>query len=270
MPGNGGTTVFKWLRRGQAARPGADDPARLLANADTLRLVAMRSADPRSLQLAIVAADLATRECPDPADQAVAWSMLCVLNREAATRGGGHGAVQSRLDAAEQAGRHGLSLVPDGSEQWFRCASALGTVLLERHLRLGDSTALPEAVELNRRIVAELDLDSPEYPGALGNLTNALKLLYGVSQDQALIEEAVVTAREAVELVGPDSPHYAIVRINLASAIAVQLSHTPSRALLDEARGHLRTALAELPAGHPHRPVVQTLAAQLDRGTEFL
>lgn len=262
--------MFKWLRRGRDARPGATDPTRLLADADTLRLVAMRGADPRSLQLAIVAADLATKECPDPADQAVAWSMLCVLNREAATRGGGHGAVQRLLDTAEQAGRQGLSLVPDGSEQWFRCASALATVLLERHLRLGDSTALPEAVELNRRIVAELDLDSPEYPGSLGNLTNALKLLHGVTRDPALIEEAVVTAREAVELVQADSPHYANVRVNLASAIAVQLSRTPSRALLDEARGHLRAALAVLPAGHPHRPTVQMLAAQLDRGAELL
>ncbi len=262
--------MFKWLRRARAARPGATDPARLLANADTLRLVAMRSADPQSLQLAIVAADLATKECPDPADQAVAWSMLCVLHREAATRGGGQGALQSRLDTAEQAGRRGLDLAPDGSQEWFRCASALATVLLERHLRLGDSTALPEAVELNRRIVAELDLDSPEYPGALGNLTNALKLLYGVTRDPALIEEAVVTAREAVELVRPDSPHYANVRVNLASAIAVQLSRTPSRALLDEARGHLRTALAALPPGHPHRATVEAFAAQLERGANLL
>lgn len=258
--------MFKWLRRGSAARPGPADPARLLADADTLRLVAMRSADPRSLQRAIVAADLATRACPDPADQAVAWSMLCVLHRASATRGGGRAA----LDTAEQAGRRAVGLAPDGSQEWFRCASALATVLLERHLRLGDGTALPEAVELNRRIVAELDLDSPEYPGMLGNLTNALKLLYGVREDPALIEEAVVVAREAVELVGPGSPHHAAVRVNLASAIAVQLSRTPTRALLDEARGHLRTALAALPAGHPDRRAVQALADQLERGAELL
>lgn len=258
--------MFNWLRRERNTAPVPPDPKELLAYVDSLRQVAMQGADTESLRAALAAADAATRCCTDPADQAVAWSMVCVLDRTAAVRTGEY----SGLDTAELAGRRGLALAPAGSPVWFRCAAALSTVLMERHLRLGDPAALPAAVDLSRRIVAELDIDSPQYPGMLGNLTNALKLLYGVRRDPALIEEAVVTAREAVELSPPGSPDFVTVRVNLASALAVQLYHTPSRALLDEARGHLRTALAALPAGHPERSTVQTLATQLERAAGVL
>lgn len=251
--------MFGWLRRRSAGASGGS-PGDLLSQAETLRIAVQQSADPQLLRTALATAERATGSA-DPQSAAMAWSILCVLHRTSAARGGG----SAERDRAVQAGRQAVTLAEDGSEVWFRSMSALATALMDRHARQGDAAALHEAVALNRRIVDGLDIDSPEYPGMLGNLTNVLKLLYGAEHDPAVLEEAVVVGREAVGLTERGDRQFATVRINLASVLAVQAAHLRSRAPIDEAREHMRVALAALPPSHPDRPIAMQFAGDLER-----
>jgi hypothetical protein len=255
-------------RRGDAGAAPPADPGSALATAERLRQQVAGDADPALLDRALAAATAAVDANRDDVDgRAVALSMVCVLQRTRAARGGDLRALR----AAVEAGRAGYALTAaSGTGVRGRCASALSTTLLDLYQAQRDVAAIDEAVELSRRTVDDLDPDDGEYVGMLSNLGNALLLASQAHGDADLLNESVAVSRMASREIGPTDDRLVTVSVNLASALSQQAITTMSIAPLQEAQRLVHTALRHVDARSPNRRTVLEFAAKLDRAMTAL
>ena len=244
----------------QEAPPVTIDVGDLPGSADALRLRAQETGDPEMLDTAIDVARLAmTAAGPDSDGQALAAATLCVSLRVRARSTG----RKEDLLAALEAGRAGVAAADAGGGHGLRCRAALASALLDAHQQ--GEPGLDEALDLNRTIVVELDLDDKEYPAALTNLVNALLLTFTVGHDPEVLDEAVLHGREALALRPHRSVRRAHAAIPLSQALFQQAILHSSAPRFAEARQLAHEALADLPVADPNRAAIDQFVSTLDR-----
>ena len=170
------------------------------------------------------------------------------------------------LLAAIEAGRAGLAAAEASGRYGPLCRGALASALLEAH-HLGEP-GLREALELDRTVVDELDIDDDDYASALVNLVNALRLTFLAERDPELLDEAVVHGREALALSPRQDVHRAALRIPLSQALFQQAILSSSVARLVEARQLAHEALADPSIPKVNRAAILQYVSVLDRAAE--
>jgi len=260
-------------RLASQAVPVTIDVSDPLGNAERLRIQAQASNDPAMLGLAVDAARLAVdASAEDPRSTALAQSILCVLLRTAAARNSDRAA----LAEASEAGRAAVAAAEVAGALRSRAAGALATTLIDTYHATGEAKPLLEAVQAARMAVAAGQASSAEggddtdRAGTIGNLVNALVLLYDKGKDRAVIVEAVQHARAAIALVEPRDPRFHPVALGAAQALWQYCVATRTLTTFDEARQLAKAALASLPASHPNRPAVAQFAAMLDEAARTI
>jgi tetratricopeptide (TPR) repeat protein len=245
----------------RSAPPVRIDTSDLPGAADAMRIRAQATGDPDLLNAAIsMAREAVDVTGPEPEGQALALTTLCVtlrvragLNDDSQDLHDAIAAGRSAVTAADACGRHGP-----------RCRAALAMTLLDAHQR-GEPDRLGESLDLNRAVVAELDIDDAEYPAALANLVNTLVVTFGVEGDPDLLDEAVVEGREAVRL----APHRNAARGRMAMAVSQALMqqalHSQSMDRLIEAHRLGHEALDDTPAKDLNRAAIEQYVARLDQ-----
>jgi len=248
------------------AGPVTIDMSDPLGTAERLRIQAQASSDPAMVGMAVDAARLAVdASAGDPRSTALAQSILCVLLRTVAARNGDRAA----LAEAARAGRAAVAAAETAGAHRSRAAGALATTLIDTYQANGEAKTLLDAVQAGRTAVQAsrepgAEGDDTDKAGTIGNLVNALVLLYDKGKDRAVIVEAVHYARAAIALVEPRDPRYHPVAIGAAQALWQHCLATKTLDTFDEARQLAKAALASLPANHPNRPAVAQFAAMLD------
>ncbi|GLY15483.1 hypothetical protein Kisp01_24980 [Kineosporia sp. NBRC 101677] len=248
-----------------AQPPGAGEPLTLplddpVAAADALRLRAQATSDPELLDMAVdFAAEVVAGSAAGSVDRALSAATLSVSLRTRAARTGS----QADLSAAVAAGRAAVDAADACGQNRARCRTALATALLDAHQR-GEAGHLAQAVQLNREIVTTLDVDDPEYPSALSNLTNVLFVAGAAEKDRDMLAEAVVTGREALSLRPERDRQRGRAAVALSQALMQFGLLTQAPAVLLEARQYAHEALADTPPDDPNRPVIENYAAMLD------
>lgn len=242
----------------------ATDP---LSTAEQLRFQVQSTGDPAVLALAVDTARLAIdASTGDPAPTAMAQSILCVLLRTKAARTGDRAA----LAEAVQAGRAAVAAAEVAGLHLPRAAGALATTLMDTYQSNGELRTLLDAVQACRTAsdaaaAATGEGDDTDRAGMLGNLVNALVLLYDKGKDEAVIVEAVRHARTAIALVEPRDPRFHPVAVGAAQALWQHCLATRTLDTFDEARQLARAALASLPAGHPNQAAVAQFSSMLEQ-----
>ncbi|MER5262701.1 CHAT domain-containing protein [Actinosynnema sp. NPDC002837] len=129
-------------------------------------------------------------------------------------------------------------------------------ILLAKHTR-----ELPIATE-----AVESAAQLPRLPPALYVHGKALRMLYELTYDHAVLIEAVGLLRASLDASSPEDPNY-LLRLNqLGNALQLSAEHTGDDAVRQDAIRHLRRAVALSPAGFLTDHQVDLAAALRDRG----
>ncbi|MEV6282439.1 CHAT domain-containing protein [Kribbella sp. NPDC051770] len=167
-----------------------------------------------------------------------------------------------RLTGAEQdladsitAVRNALAATDRDDKRRPNRLSNLGEGLLSRHLQLGDSSALAEAITVFQEALdtARPRSDARAFAGA--NLAEALRRQYlsTHSRDPAVLDRAIDLARSTLAATPPDRLLHPRFQSNLAVLLITRYHATHSPADLAEATTLAEQAVATTPPGHPNR-----------------
>jgi len=245
------------------------DTSDILGTADRLRLQVAADGHPEILSIALQFARLAAEtHRQNPSGRAFALSILCVLHRTHAARGGGVTALREAVGA----GREACDLAASAPRLRERCKSALATALLDLHCQEPSLAVLDEAVALSRQVVDTTDPDDVEYAGMLGNLANALLVASDARDDLALLDESIVVTRSALWELASGDDRIVMLSTSLASALwqRIVMTKSVSVAALREAQAHAHAAVRHMPPSNPQRASVLQLAATIDQAVAML
>jgi tetratricopeptide (TPR) repeat protein len=157
--------------------------------------------------------------------------------------------VQADLDAAIEAFRTALDIVPSGQPDHGTTLGNLGNALQTRFEMRGTQADLDAAMEALTQAAASIAPDDPGRGIFLSNLGNVLRLRFRAMGDQADLDAAIDTGRAAVAATHTDDLDRAIRLANLGNALRKRFESLGAQADLDAAIKALSEAVDLTPAG---------------------
>lgn len=245
-----------------ASAPADDDADANLQFASLLLSIALMTDKPDLLDDAIHKfRAVLQQEVPDPVRGSVLSDLALALALRARRSAG-----RADLDAAVEAGRQAVPLMPDGGPEVVTTLSNLGVALRLRFERYGGTGDLADAVVAGQRAV---DAAGPGDAGtARYNLGATLRLRYHACGDRADLDRAVEEGRRAMLAVPEGDPRRPIRGAALANALQSRYEVTGRGEDLDGAITRGQQAAAGMPAGHQDRAAVLSNVSK-SRQTRF-